>query len=125
MTIPTPRPAAVLVVEDEPVVLFYIADTIQNAGYEVIEATNADMAIEALKSRNDVKVLVTDIDMPGSMDGMRLAQAARDHSPPIEIIVMSGKHRPESRDLPAGAIFFAKPVNEGELTRALKNFSGI
>jgi CheY-like chemotaxis protein len=54
----------------------------------------------------DIRTVFSDIDMPGSMDGMKLAAAVRDRWPPIEIIIVSGHRRPVDRDLPARATFF-------------------
>ena len=82
---------AVLVVEDESLVRLGAVTIIEDAGFEVIEAASADEAIGILECRSDIRVVFTDIHMPGSMDGLKLAQAVRDRWPPIKIIVTSGR----------------------------------
>jgi CheY-like chemotaxis protein len=102
-------PATVLVVEDEAFLLFAIADELREAGFDVLEATNADQAIRLLETRQDIAILFTDIDMPGSMDGLRLSAAVRDRWPPIKIIVTSGKRQPAQDAMPSGGVFLPKP----------------
>lgn len=116
------RPA-VLIVEDEPLVRLYAVETVEAAGYEVIEAANADAAIRILESRRDIRVVFTDIHMPGSMDGLRLAQAIRNRWPPIKIIVTSGRGRVQTQDMPDGARFFAKPYDPGDIRDALREWA--
>jgi CheY-like chemotaxis protein len=81
----------VLIVEDEALVRMTAVDMIEEAGFEILEAANADEAILLLEARRDITVLFTDIEMPGSMDGLRLAQAVRGRWPPIKIIATSGR----------------------------------
>src|SRR4051812_49232020 len=95
----------VLVVEDEPLVRMFAVDFVQDAGFEVVEAADANQAVAILEARTDVGIVFTDVDMPGSMDGMKLARAVRDRWPPIEIIIVSGHKRPVDDDLPARAVF--------------------
>jgi len=98
----------VLVVEDEALIRFAIADDLRDAGFEVFEAEDADEAI-AILVREDIRLLFTDIDMPGSMDGLRLSAVVRDRWPPVRIIVTSGKQMPAPGLLPAGSRFMSKP----------------
>jgi YesN/AraC family two-component response regulator len=114
-------PPTVLLVEDEVIVSLYLADVIEAAGFIAIEAFNADEAIALLMSRRDIRIVITDVNMPGSMDGLRLAHAVRDRWPPIEIIVISGKSRLNREELPVRGIFLSKPVDEASLSEALKN----
>jgi CheY-like chemotaxis protein len=111
---------AVLIVEDEPLVRLCAVETVEGAGFEVIEAANADEAIRILESRSDIRVVFTDIHMPGSMDGLKLAHAVRNRWPPIKIIVTSGRERVAEQDLPAGGRFFAKPYDPSEIKDALR-----
>jgi CheY-like chemotaxis protein len=104
-----PNPATVLVVEDEAFLLFAIADELREVGFAVFEASNADQAIMLLETHQDISILFTDIDMPGSMDGLRLSAAVRDRWPPVKIIVTSGKRRPDSGAMPDGGVFLPKP----------------
>ena len=92
---------AILVVEDEPLLNLEISDALSAQGYEVIAVTNADDAIKALEFRQDIHTIFTDINMPGSMDGLKLAAAVRDRWPPVHIIVTSGMRAPHRDEMPA------------------------
>ena len=99
----------VLIVEDEFLLRMDAVDMIAAAGFEVLEAANADEAIEILESRRDITVVFTDVQMPGSMDGLKLARAVRGRWPPIKIIATSGHFDISESELPAGGRFLAKP----------------
>ncbi len=105
----------VLVVEDEFLLRLNAVEMIQSAGYEALEAASADQAIALLEARSDITVLFTDIDMPGSIDGLRLARAVRGRWPPIKIIATSGHFRMRADDLPDGGRFLPKPYNSAQL----------
>ena len=109
----------VLVVEDEPLLLMLAVDIVEDAGFQALTACNADAAIEILLTRPDIHIVFTDIDMPGSMDGLKLAAAIRDRWPPIEIIVTSGKSVPARSEMPARGHFFAKPYDADRVTEML------
>jgi len=111
----------VLVVEDEPLLRMHAAFLLEEAGYTVVEACDADVAIELLLTRTDIRLVFTDIDMPGSMDGLRLAAAIRSRWPPIEIIVTSGKLSPSATDMPPRGLFLAKPYRSEALVNAAKS----
>ena len=113
----------ILIVEDEPLIRQGAVRTIEDAGFEVIEAANADEAIRILESRRDIRVVFTDIHMPGSMDGLKLAHAVRNRWPPIRIIVTSGRELLTEQDLPEGGRFFAKPYNPLQITDALREWA--
>lgn len=83
----------VLVVEDSAILRLMAVDIVEQAGFDAIEAGDADEAVRILESRNDIRIVFTDIDMPGSMDGMKLAACIRDRWPPVEIILTSGHLR--------------------------------
>src|ERR1700735_5248147 len=89
----------VLIVEDEFLLRMDAVDIIAAAGFEVVEAENADQAIEILEARRDITVVFTDIQMPGSMDGLKLARAVRGRWPPIKIIATSGRLHFSEADL--------------------------
>lgn len=110
----------VLVVEDEPFIRMQAVVTIEKAGYNVVEACNADEAIALLEARDDVRVVVTDIEMPGSMDGIKLARAIRDRWPPVELVVTSGRHRVRADELPPRAKFLPKPYTRDVLITAIR-----
>jgi CheY-like chemotaxis protein len=108
----TPYRPVVLLVEDEFLVRMATADTLMDAGYEVIEASNAQAAQEILLHRGDIQVLFTDVKMPGAMDGLQLAALVRHRWPHIQIIITSAHLAPESESLPNDAVFIAKPYGE-------------
>ena len=114
----------VLVVEDEALVLFTIADELRDAGFTVYEASNADEAIRLLETRPRIDIMFTDIDMPGSMDGLRLSAAVRDRWPPVKIIVTSGKSNPGPGALPEGGVFMPKPYVPERLTATINDLLG-
>ena len=120
----SPSNPVVLVVEDEPLILSDAAAMIQDAGFDVIEARSADEAIEILTARSDIRVVFTDIEMPGSMDGLRLARVVRDKWPPVELIVTSGRHKLSEGDLPERGGYIGKPYTPREVTEAIRAFCG-
>jgi CheY-like chemotaxis protein len=99
----------VLIVEDEFLIRMDAIDALGAAGYDVLDAGNADEAIAILEERDDVHVIFTDIDMPGSMDGLKLAHFVRDRWPPVKIVATSGHARIADTDLPEGGRFLQKP----------------
>lgn len=113
----------VLIVEDELLLRMDAADMIRAAGFEVIEAADADQAIEILEARRDVTVVFTDIQMPGSMDGLKLARAVRGRWPPIKIVATSGHIGVHETDLPEGGRFLAKPYSSREITGVLRELT--
>jgi CheY-like chemotaxis protein len=114
----------VLIVEDEFLLRMDAAAMIGAAGFEVVEAGNADQAIEILESRPDITVVFTDIQMPGSMDGLKLARAVRGRWPPIKIVATSGQLHVRETDLPEGGRFLPKPYSPGEVTGMLRELTG-
>lgn len=115
----TSKNPLVLVVEDEPVLRMYAVEMIEDAGFQVMEAQNADEAIILLESRSDIRIIFTDIDMPGSMDGLKLAHAVARRWPPIRIIATSGHFRMSEGDLPDGGRFIPKPYRQHQVIGAL------
>jgi CheY-like chemotaxis protein len=111
---------AVLVVEDEPFTRMDVVDQLAEAGFKVFQAANADLAINILETSPAIRVLFTDIDMPGSMDGLKLAAAVRDRWPPIHIVVTSGHRRIDTGALPPEARFFSKPYNMNEVASMMR-----
>ena len=114
---------AVLIVEDESLVRLGAVRSIEDAGFEVIEAANADEAIRILENRSDIRVVFTDIHMPGSMDGLKLAHAVRNRWPPIKIIVTSGRGQVIEQDLPEGGRFIAKPYEPTQITDTIREWT--
>ena len=112
----------ILVVEDEFLINSTTSDDLRSAGYEVVSAFNADEAIEILEHRTDIQLVFTDIDMPGSMDGLRLAAAVRDRWPPVHIIITSGKTKPSRSQMPKDGRFIPKPWRIHEVVDAVRSF---
>jgi CheY-like chemotaxis protein len=110
----------VLVVEDEPLLRLMALDLVEEAGFEAVEARNADEAIRVLEARTDIHIVFTDVDMPGSMDGLKLAAAIRDRWPPIEIIITSGHVRLDDSSIPVNTVFFPKPYDHSEVTNTIR-----
>ena len=109
-----------LIVEDEALVRMTAVDMIEEAGFEILEAANADEAtILLLEARRDITVVFTDIEVPGAMDGLRLAQAVRGRWPPIKIIATSGRCVVRDGDLPSGGRFLQKPYSSTQISSAL------
>jgi two-component system, response regulator PdtaR len=100
----------VLVVEDQTLVRMFMADFLDEAGFKVFEAINADEALTVLQARSDVQAVVTDIEMPaGSMNGLKLARTIHERWPGIGVVVTSGRERPGPDDLSDRVAFLAKP----------------
>ena len=113
----------VLVVEDDTLIRMHAADMIRDLGFEVIEAADADQAISLLESTSKISVVFTDIQMPGSMDGLKLARAVRGRWPPIKIIATSGRLHVDEVDLPEGGRFLPKPYSHAQVTRVLRELT--
>jgi CheY-like chemotaxis protein len=111
----------VLVVEDEPIIRMNAAALIEDAGFDVIEAADADEAIRHLETRRDIAVVFSDIEMPGgSMDGLKLIQAVRRRWPPVVLILASGRVKPPVAEMPSETVFLKKPYAENDLLKALQ-----
>jgi DNA-binding NtrC family response regulator len=100
----------VLVVEDEPFIRILLADTLEHEGYDVLEAANVLEAVAILGQR-EIDAVVTDVDMPGGLNGLDLARMISDTHKNVPVIVASGRHRPLPDELPDGAVFMAKPYD--------------
>lgn len=110
---------AVLVVEDEPLIRMEAVDMIEDAGFKVYEAGSSDVAIELMEKHDDIGILFTDIDMPGSMDGLKLAAYVKDRWPPVAIVIASGKVDFSVMKVPEGSTFFPKPYPTDKIIKAL------
>lgn len=112
----------ILIVEDDALIRMSAEDLIEGAGFIAVSARNADEAIAILEVQLDIRVVFTDIDMPGSMDGLKLSHYIRDRWPPIHLILASGKAMLEQDELPRGALFFSKPYFEQTIVDAITSF---
>lgn len=113
----------VLVVEDEPLLRLSAVEMLEDAGFEVIEASDGLEAVKILEQRLDIHLVFSDIDMPNGMDGLRLAAMIRDRWPPIEIVLTSGKVAPDTSSLPARCLFYSKPYRPRQVIEALRRFA--
>ena len=109
----------VLVVEDDTLLRMHAAEMIEEAGFQVLEAESADEAIRILEERTDVRIIFTDIDMPGSMNGLKLAHAVSNRWPPIRIVATSGHFQVRDGDLPTGGRFIPKPYRANQIISTL------
>jgi len=116
--------AVVLVVEDEILLRMSAVDMVEDAGYTSVEAVNADEAVAILESRSDIALLFTDIQMPGSMDGLKLAQTVHNRWSPIKIILVSGQLKLSGTDLPLGSRFFGKPLEAKVMIAQMQSMIG-
>jgi two-component system, response regulator PdtaR len=114
----------ILIVEDEFLIRTDAVDMIEAAGFKVVEAESADEAIGILERRLDITVVFTDIQMPGSMDGLKLAAAIRGRWPPIKIVATSGLRTIGVDDLPGGSHFLPKPYNAAQIVGTLRKLTG-
>jgi CheY-like chemotaxis protein len=117
-------PAVVLVVEDEMLLRMRAVDMVEDAGYTSVQAVDADEAVTILESRSDIALLFTDIQMPGSMDGLRLAHAVHERWPPIKIILVSGQLKLADIEIPANSRFFGKPLEANIMIAQMQSMIG-
>lgn len=108
----------IMIVDDEPLIRMYARQIVEQAGYTAVEAANADHALQLLAD-GGVTALVTDVQMPGSMDGLELARSVKACWPEIAIIVMSGRKLPRPSELPENTLFLSKPFSEQRLVDVL------
>ncbi len=109
----------ILVVEDHPVIRMGALALVIEAGFEALQASSADEAIRILESRSDINLVFTDVEMPGTMDGIKLAHYIHNRWPPVKLIVASGKTIVDESHLPTGARFFPKPYRDNTIVESL------
>ena len=117
-------PRVVLVVEDDLLLRMLAVDVVEDAGYGAIEAADADEAFAILEERSNIALLFTDIQIPGSMDGLQLAHVVYKRWPPIKIILMSGQLKPSVNDIPLESRFIGKPTAPGVMIAELRDIIG-
>src|SRR5687768_592282 len=125
MALPDDPTPVVLVVEDEMVLRMRAVDIVEDAGFVPVEAVSADQAINILESRDDISLLFTDIQMPGTMDGLKLAHAAYARWPHIKIILVSGQIAVAEGDKPTDSKFFRKPFEVENMVSELQEMVGL
>ena len=114
----------ILVVDDEPLVRFVAADALEEGGYAVTEAANAENALRVLESRCDIRLVFTDIQMPGAFDGLELVRQVHGRWPHIRLILTSGRWRPDPLDIPTDGCFLSKPYRDRELLAQVQEMIG-
>src|SRR5215210_6872609 len=114
------KKSIVLIVEDEMLLRMRAVDIVEDAGFTPLEAVNADDALVLLESRSDIELLFTDIQMPGSMNGLKLAHAVHERWPSIKIILVSGQVTPTEADRPINSRFFGKPLEVQQMIAELQ-----
>jgi two-component sensor histidine kinase/DNA-binding response OmpR family regulator len=124
MSTDSPEVPKVLIVEDEMMLRMRAVDIVEDAGFSPVQAVNADQALSILESRSDISLLFTDIQMPGSMDGLKLAHAVHDRWPAIKIILVSGQVNPSDAERPADSRFFGKPLSNDQMIAELQAMVG-
>jgi CheY-like chemotaxis protein len=112
---------AAVVVEDDALVRFDLAQTLEAEGYTTFEAADAKEAIAVLEAHPEIRVVFTDIEMPGTMDGLALSHYVRKRWPPTIIVVGSGRCRPGNDEMASGAVFVPKPYVPEVLTKVLQD----
>jgi CheY-like chemotaxis protein len=114
-----PKPL-VLIVEDEALVRIVAASMLQDAGFDTLEADSADHALLVLERRPDVRVLFSDVQLPGSMDGLHLAVAVHDRWPSIKLLLTSGGVSVSNDKIPDDGQFLPKPYDAGQVVGAVR-----
>jgi CheY-like chemotaxis protein len=123
MNEPATATPIILVVQDEALVRMLAVDVLEEAGFEVLEASTADYAVQVLGKREDIRVVFTDVDMPGRLNGFELARHVQDHHHRVKVIIGSGTCRPGSDDVAPGTIFLQKPYPLDTLVREVQRLA--
>ena len=117
-------PLVVLIVEDEMLLRMRVVDMVEDAGYVPVEAVDADEAMQILHARSDIALMLTDVQMPGSMNGLQLAHAVHERWPPIKIILASGQLKLSGSEIPVDSRFFGKPLQSAEIIAEMREMLG-
>lgn len=112
-------PRTILLVEDDALLRMNAAEILEDAGFAVVEAADADAALKIIGEHEKIGILFTDVHMPGSMNGFRLAQVVHERWPGVALILTSGEMRPQKAEIPHAGIFIPKPYTGRELASAL------
>jgi two-component system, response regulator PdtaR len=123
MTDASAKRPVVLVVEDDYLIRKNAVAIIDDAGFQVVEADNADDALEILEANSNIHIVFTDIQMPGSIDGLKLAKFVKDRWPPIKIVATSGRFKVDTADLPKDVVFVPKPYDPDHLVATLRELA--
>ena len=121
MTEITPSPLVVVVVDDDVFERLGASGMFLDAGYRVLEAQDADEALRLFEENTDIRLLFTDVSMPGSMSGADLACRVAERWPLVGIIIASGRPRPPL--LPLSTLFHHKPYEPSSVLRQAKEMT--
>ena len=113
---------AILIVEVDVLANEHLEFILQQAGYEVVSATSADEAATLLEDRKDIRLIVTDVNLPGTMNGLRLAAVVKARRPAINIIIVTGYGAPKADEIPSGSLFVSKPYSARKMIEAVRHF---
>jgi CheY-like chemotaxis protein len=119
--VPILHQPVILLVEDEALFRMMEVEVLREAGFWVLEAQDADEAFECLKKRDDIQVVLTDVAMPGSLDGFEFARLVAQGWPEVGVLVISGKRPPSEGELPSTAMFLAKPISPTALVEKVRS----
>jgi two-component system, response regulator PdtaR len=114
--------SSILLVEDEVLTSEYLEFVLQEAGYEAIPAGSAEEAIAILEHRDDVHLVITDINLPGGLNGLQLAALVRCRWPSVNIIIVTCYSAPKSEEIPSGSLFVPKPYSAQKMIEAVRHF---
>ncbi|WP_183951120.1 response regulator [Sphingomonas pseudosanguinis] len=119
----TSTPRTIMVVDDQFLLLLHTQFALEDAGYQVVQASSADEALRMLDSNPGISAIFTDVVMPGSLDGAALAARVRDSHPHVTVIVTSGEPGYDPATLPAEVRFLPKPYTGHEVIRLIGDLS--
>jgi DNA-binding NtrC family response regulator len=111
----------VLVVEDEPLILMDAMQSLEDAGFEVLDAYDVEHALVRLQERPDINAVFTDVDMPGRFNGVQLARMVNERRPDVIVIVTSGAVKVRRADLPEGGQFVPKPYRGEQVAKLIED----
>lgn len=113
--------SCLLIVEDDGLIRLDLVDMVTDLGFSTLEASTADQALQMLEANASIHAILTDIDMPGSINGLGLANVAHRRWPDMKVVVISGRYSPAEGVLPPGAVFLTKPVSPEHIEKALSD----
>jgi CheY-like chemotaxis protein len=119
MTVSPPTQNTILVVEDDGLVRLDAVETLRGAGFEVLEAGDAEEALIEVERRCDIRLVFSDINMPGAMNGIDLVRRVHETHPGIHLLLTSGEVTPARGDIPDDGAFIAKPYSLATMTHAI------
>jgi YesN/AraC family two-component response regulator len=115
----TPNTVKVLIVDDEPLIRIDLADLLVEMGFLIVEAASAEAAILELEIDSAIRVVITGVEMPGTIDGLELTFVVQSRWPSCRLIVVSGHRRPRVADMAYGCRFIRKPLRTSDLQMTL------